>query len=65
MDEAGLIIEMEDSFQCWITDETGQRELVFEVSKPTWNDEKKRQEFLVKRMAEETLALMRLFNHGS
>ena len=65
MDEAGLVIEMEDSFQCWITDETGHRELVFEVSKPTWNDDEKRQEFLMKRMAAETLALMNLFNHGS
>ena len=64
MDETGLVIEMEDSFECWITDETGKRELVFSVSKPTWNDDEKRQEFLIKRMAEETLALMNLFNHG-
>jgi hypothetical protein len=64
MDEAGLVIEMEDSFQCWITDETGQRELVFEVSKPTWNDDEKRRAFLVQRIADEALELVNLLKHG-
>jgi hypothetical protein len=65
MDETAVIIEMEDSFQCWITDETGKRELLFEVSKTTWNDDDKRRTFLVQRIFAETSELLEMMKHGS
>ena len=64
MDETALVIEMEDSFECWLTHDTGERELVFSVSKTTWNDDAKRRAFLLGRIANEALELVNLFEHG-
>ena len=64
MDETGLVVEMEDSFELWVTDPMGHRELVFTVSKTTWNDDEKRRAFLVQRIADEALELVNLLKHG-
>jgi hypothetical protein len=64
MDETAVIIEMEDSFQCWMNYDPGEKELVCEVSKTIWNDDDKRREFLVQRIAAEASELLELLKHG-
>jgi hypothetical protein len=64
MDETAVITEKDDSYELWVTAPTGEKELVFMVSKETWNDDEKRRAFLVQRIADEALELVNMLKNG-